>query len=80
MDSNLTNELLQLQKSRSGYKYSDVVEDVKEIHGKMEDSIRRPLNSFSKNMEIISRYRGIMLYNLEKKFYASIAKLRKFRK
>ncbi len=81
MDNSLANELLQLQKSRSGFKYVDLVDDyVKDIPDRVSKSMNRPIHSFNKNIMILNRYRGRMLYNLEKRFYASLRKLRTYKR
>ncbi len=78
MADSLTNELIQLQKSRSGFKYSDGVENyVKDIPGKLGKTINRPLRSINRNMLILARYRGKMLFDLERRFYASWRKIKK---
>lgn len=78
MASNLTNELLQLQKSRSGYKYAEMVDDyMREIPAKVEKTLNRPMDSLNKNILIVNRYRGKMLYNLERRFYISLRKLKR---
>lgn len=79
MANSLTNELLQLQKSRCGSKYAEIVDDyIKEMPAKVSQSLNRPLDSINKNMTIINRYRGKMLYNLERRFYISWRKLRRY--
>jgi hypothetical protein len=79
MANSLTNELLQLQKSRCGSKYAEIVDDyIKEMPAKVSQSLNRPLDSFNKNMTIINRYRGKMLYNLERRFYISWRKLKRY--
>lgn len=79
MANSLTNELLQLQKSRCGFKYVEMVDDyVKEIPTKVSQTLNRPLDSINKNITIINRYRGAMLYNLERRFSISWKKLRRY--
>jgi hypothetical protein len=81
MANSLTNELLQLQKSRCGSKYSDIVDDyMKDMPGRVSQTLIRPLNSINKNISILTRYRGIMLYNLEKRFYTSWKRLKNYSK
>ena len=81
MDRSLTNELLQLQKSRCGFKYADLVDDyVKDIPNMVSRSINRPINSINKNISILTGYRGRMLYSLERRFYASLRRLRKYKR
>ncbi len=79
MANNLTNELLQLQKSRCGYKYAEMVDDyMKEMPTRVGNSLNRPIDSLNKNISIINRYRGKMLYNLERRFYISWRKLKRY--
>lgn len=79
MANSLTNELLQLQKSRCGNKYAEIVDDyMKDMPGRVSQTLNRPLNSINKNMSILNRYRGRMLYNLEKRFYTSWRKLKRY--
>jgi len=81
MANSLTNELLQLQKSRCGSKYSDIVDDyMKDMPGRVSQTLIRPLNSIHKNISILTRYRGRMLYNLEKRFYTSWKRLKNYSK
>lgn len=81
MDKSLTNELLQLQRSRCGFKYAGLLDDyVKEIPERVSNTINRPLNSISKNISILTRYHGRMLYSLEKRFYSSWKRLIKYTK
>ncbi len=81
MATNLTNELLQLQKSRCGYKYAEMVDDyMREMPSKVGERLNRPMNSLNKNITIVNRYRGKMLYNLERKFFISWRKLKRFTK
>lgn len=79
MDTSLRNELLQVQLSRCGNKYTDMVNDyMSEIPSKMGKTVKRPFSSISRNISILSRYRGIMLYNLEKKFTSSLSRIRRY--
>jgi len=79
MASNLTNELLQLQKSRCGFKYAEMVDDyMKEMPTRVGNSLNRPMDSINKNISIINRYRGKMLYNLERRLYISWRKLKRY--
>lgn len=81
MANSLTNELLQLQRSRCGFKYAEVVDDyVKEVPGRVGRSLNRPISSINKNMLILNRYRGRMLYSLEKRFYATWKRLKNITK
>ncbi len=81
MANSLTNELLQLQKSRCGNKYAEIVDDyMKDMPGRVSQTLNRPLNSINKNMSILNRYRGRMLYNLEKRFYTSWKRLKNYTK
>ena len=81
MANSLTNELLQLQKSRCGSKYADIVDDyIKYMPGRVSQTLIRPLNSINKNISILTRYRGRMLYNLEKRFYTSWKRLKNYSK
>ena len=81
MANSLTNELLQLQKSRCGYKYAEIVDDyMKEMPTRVGKTLNRPINSINKNISIINRYRGKMLYNLERRFYISWRKLKRYTK
>ncbi len=79
MANSLTNELLQLQKSRCGFKYAEMVDGyMKEMPAKVSQTLNRPLDSINKNITIINRYRGKMLYNLERRFYISWRKLKRY--
>lgn len=79
MANSLTNELLQLQKSRCGFKYAEIVDDyMKEMPTRVGKSLNRPMDSITKNISIINRYRGKMLYNLERRFYISLRKLKRY--
>ncbi len=79
MANSLTNELLQLQKSRCSFKYAEMVDDyMKEMPTKVGKTLTRPMNSINKNISIINRYRGKMLYNLERRFYISWRKLKRY--
>ncbi len=79
MANSLTNELFQLQKSRCGFKYAEMVDDyMKEMPTKVSQTLNRPLDSINKNIIIINRYRGKMLYNLERRFYISWRKLKRY--
>lgn len=81
MNNSLTNELLQVQLSRSGAKYADLVNEyMTEIPSRVGRSVKKPLSRFGRNMSILNRYRGVMLYNLERKFSSSLRKLRRLRK
>jgi len=81
MATNLTNELLQLQKSRCGRKYAEIVDDyMKDMPGRVSQTFNRPLNSINKNISILTRYRGRMLYSLEKRFYTSWKRLKSYTK
>lgn len=81
MANSLTNELLQLQKSRCGFKYAEMVDDyVKEMPARVGKTLNRPIDSINKNISIINRYRGKMLYNLERRFYISWRKLKRYTK
>lgn len=81
MANSLTNELLQLQKSRCGSKYADIVDDyMKDVPGRVSQTLVRPMNSINKNISILARYRGRMLYNLEKRFNASWKRLKNYSK
>lgn len=81
MDNSLTNELLQLQKSRCGLKYIEIVDDyVKDIPRRVSKSITRPINSLNKNISILTKYEGRMLYSLERRFFASLRRLRRYKK
>ncbi|MHB1179299.1 MAG: hypothetical protein ACYCZO_13320 [Daejeonella sp.] len=81
MANSLTNELLQLQKSRCGNKYAEIVDDyMKDMPERVTQTLNRPLNSINKNISILTRYRGRMLYNLEKRFYTSWKRLKKYTK
>lgn len=79
MANNLINELVQLQKSRCGFKYSDIVDDyMKEMPARVSQTLNRPIDSITKNISIINQYRGKMLYNLERRFYISWRKLKRY--
>ncbi|WP_411274338.1 hypothetical protein [Daejeonella sp.] len=79
MASNLSNELLQLQKSRCGYKYAEMVDDyMRDMPSKVGKTLNRPMDSINKNFSIVNRYRGKMLYNLERRFYISWRKLQRY--
>ena len=81
MDKSLTNELLQLQRSRCGFKYVDLLNDyMMDIPERVSHTIIKPFNSINKNISILTRYRGLMLYNLEKRFYTSLKRFRKYMK
>jgi len=79
MANNLVNELVQLQKSRCGFKYTDMVDDyMKEMPARVGQTLNRPMDSITKNITIINQYRGKMLYNLERRFYISWRKLKRY--
>lgn len=79
MANNLSNELLQLQKSRCGY--AEMVDDyMKDMPSKVGQSLNRPMDSIHKNISIVNRYRGKMLYILERRFYISWRKLKRYTK
>ena len=79
MANSLTNELLQLQKSRCGFKYAEMVDDyMKEMPTRVTKTLNSPMDSITKNISIINRYRGKMLYNLERRFYISWRKLKRY--
>ncbi len=80
MTKNLTNELLQLQKSRCGIRYRDIINDFTDIPQRVSKTINRPVNSLSRNIAFLNRYQGIMLYHLEKRFYSSLRKLRSYKR
>lgn len=68
MANSLTNELLQLQKSRRAFKYADDVNDyIREMPAKVGRSLTTPLDS----IDILNRYRGKMLYALEKRMFST---------
>lgn len=79
MPSNLSNELLQLQKSRCGY--SEMVDNyMRDMPSKVGKTLNRPLDSINKNVSIVNHYRGKMLLNLERRFYIAWRKLKRYTK
>ena len=79
MPSNLSNELLQLQKSRCGY--AEMVDDyMRDMPLKVGKTLNRPMDSINKKISIVNHYRGKMLYNLERRFYISWRKLKRYTK
>ena len=81
MANSLTNELLQLQKSRCQFKYAEVVDDyIKEMPEKVSQTLNRPMSSINENITMLKRYRGKMLYNLERRFYSSWKKVMNYTK
>lgn len=77
MDRSLSDELLQLQRSRCGLKYAEYMDVyVRDIPERVSNSIKRPIRSINKRFSILARYRGRMLYNLEKSFYRTLYRLR----
>lgn len=79
MSNSLTNELLQLQKSRCAFKYAEMVDGyMKEVPARVGQTLNRPMDSIVKNISIVNRFRGKMLLNLERKLSISWNKLKRY--
>jgi hypothetical protein len=63
MDTQLSNEMMLLQQSRSNQKYQDILND---LPNKFNQSLAKPMNKFNKTISRLVKNRGRMLFILDK--------------
>jgi len=67
MDAQLSHEFLLMQQSRCNQKYHHLMDDIHDLPVKLNKSLVKPMNKFSKGISRLVKNRGRMLFLLDRK-------------